>query len=362
MYKVNHTFTRLGFWYVPCLSIPLLLFLFSVQSKPPSPQSATSTTPATKLKSADPTARSQSQQQQVFQKLVTASPSVSQEPHRPKTSPPLKQKTHVKAQKHTAVAKLQKLKPKSKVKSPPYSAPAIEIRVALAIGVKELAIASSTAAQILDADGQLIQQLPFGQSFLAQSNGYAIALKDWQFPSAVWVEPTQGGAVYVGDHAYRGRLLLISQGSTLIAVNYVNLEQYLASVVGSEISASAPLAALKAQAIAARSYALVHLARPANKLYDLGASERWQAYKGLSTEYNTTQAAVSETAGQVLSYQGAIVESTYAATEEIIAKAHGGRGMSQEGAVDLAAIGYEYRQILAAYYPGAEVARLELKQ
>ena len=148
----------------------------------------------------------------------------------------------------------------------------------------------------------------------------------------------------------------------ILAINYVDLEQYLASVVGSEIIASAPLAALKAQAIAARSYALVHLARSASSLYDLGASQRWQVYKGLNTEYNTTQAAVSETAGQVLSYQGGIVESTYAATEEIIAKAHGGRGMSQEGAVDLAEQGYGYQQILAVYYPGAEVARLELKR
>lgn len=361
MHKVNPTFTRLGLWYIPCLSIPLLLFLFSVQSKPPSPQSATSTTPATRLKSAAPTARSQLQQQQVFQKLVTASPSSLSETYSPKITLPQKQKTYVKAQKHTAVAKPHKLKPQSRVKPPPYNAPAIEIRVALAIGVKELAIASTTTAQILDVNGKLIQQLPFGQSFLAQSNGYAIALKDWQLPSVVWVEPTQGGAVYVGDHAYRGRLLLISQGSTLIAVNYVDLEQYLASVVGSEISASAPLEALKAQAIAARSYALVHIARPASSLYDLGASQRWQVYKGLNTEYNTTLAAVSETAGQVLSYQGTIVESTYAATEEIIAKAHGGRGMSQTGAVDLAAIGYGYRQILAAYYPGAEVARLEVK-
>jgi SpoIID/LytB domain protein len=47
---------------------------------------------------------------------------------------------------------------------------------------------------------------------------------------------------------------------------------------------------------------------------------------------------------------------------EIIAKAHGGRGLSQEGAVDLAEQGYEYQQILAVYYPGAEVARLEVKR
>ena len=114
--------------------------------------------------------------------------------------------------------------------------------------------------------------------------------------------------------------------------------------------------------LAAWSYAMVHLSRLANEIYDLGASQRWQVYQGLSTEYNTTHQAVSQTAGQILSYQGGIVESTYAATDEIVAKAHGGRGMSQKGAATLAAQGYEYQQILAVYYPGAELARLEVRR
>ena len=66
-------------------------------------------------------------------------------------------------------------------------------------------------------------------------------------------------------------------------VNYVDLEQYLLSVVGSEMSAAAPIEALKAQAVAARSYALVHSFRDVNEQFDLGNDERHQAYKGIST-------------------------------------------------------------------------------
>ena len=47
---------------------------------------------------------------------------------------------------------------------------------------------------------------------------------------------------------------MVAQGNKLASINYVNLELYLASVVGSEMSAAAPIEALKAQAIAARSY------------------------------------------------------------------------------------------------------------
>lgn len=57
----------------------------------------------------------------------------------------------------------------------------------------------------------------------------------------MWIEPTREGAVFVGERWYRGKLLLVAQGDKLLAVNYVGLEQYLASVVGSEMSAAAPL-------------------------------------------------------------------------------------------------------------------------
>ncbi|WP_233221065.1 SpoIID/LytB domain-containing protein [Chlorogloea sp. CCALA 695] len=80
---------------------------------------------------------------------------------------------------------------------------------------------------------------------------------------------------------------MIAQRNKLLAINYVDLEQCLTSVVGSEMSAAAPMEALKAQAITARSYALVHTFCPANGWYDLGNDERHQAYKGISTEHNS---------------------------------------------------------------------------
>lgn len=54
------------------------------------------------------------------------------------------------------------------------------------------------------------------------------------------------------------------------------------------MSAAALIEALKAQAVAARSYALVHTFRPANQGFDVTSGERYQAYKGVATEYNTT--------------------------------------------------------------------------
>lgn len=209
--------------------------------------------------------------------------------------------------------------------------------------------------------------MPPSEAVQVSASDSTILFQEMQSPTPLWIEPTKGGAVFVSNNWYRGKLLLIAQGNNLLAINYVGLEEYLLSVVGlsvvgSEMSAAAPMEALKAQAVAARSYALVHTFRPANGWFDVTSGERHQAYKGIATEYNTTHQAVSETAGEILSYQGGVVESLYGATQAIVDKAHKGVGMSQTGAYAYANQGYDYRQILGVYYPGVAIARLETKQ
>ena len=86
-------------------------------------------------------------------------------------------------------------------------------------------------------------------------------------------------------------------------------------------------------------------------------SAQHQAYKGIATEYNTTHQAVSETAGQILSYKGGVVESLYGATQAIVDNAHKGVGMSQTGAYAYATQEYDYQQILGIYYPRLGIAR-----
>lgn len=244
------------------------------------------------------------------------------------------------------------------VPSPNHKAPHLEIRVALLRDATISNIGTSTTASILDDRGRVLHPISANQGLSVRANGSSLLVGDWELPAVVWIKPDKEGFVYVGDRWYRGKLLLVSQGSTFLAVNYVDLEQYLYSVVGSEMHASESIEALKAQAIAARSYALVHMIRPANPWYNLGATQRWQAYKGLEQEYNTTHQAVNETAGQVLSYKGGVVESLYAATDDIVSSVHKGRGMSQTGAYRLAAQGYDYQQILNEYYPGVSLAQL----
>ncbi|NEO70753.1 SpoIID/LytB domain-containing protein [Moorena sp. SIO3H5] len=242
---------------------------------------------------------------------------------------------------------------------PLNDAPILEMRVAVANGVKSLVVATSTPGELLDARGQPLGKLTANQGSNVKPLGDYIQIGNYKTPAGVWVKPTNGGYVLVGNRWYRGDLLLISKGDSILAVNYVDLEVYLTSVVGAEVSPSWPMASLKAQAIAARSYALVHAIRPASKFYDLGNTQRWQVYKGIKYEWNTTAQAVQETRGIFLSYKGGVVESLYAASDHIVKNVFGGQGMSQTGARELAKQGYTYQEILGNYYPGTSLAWID---
>jgi SpoIID/LytB domain protein len=94
----------------------------------------------------------------------------------------------------------------------------------------------------------------------------------------------------------------------LRAINYVGLEPYLYGVVPSEVPDDWPAEVLKAQAVAARSYALA--TRKVGGAFDLYPDVRSQVYRGVDEEVESTNAAVDETAGEVLTYRG-VIATTY---------------------------------------------------
>jgi stage II sporulation protein D len=253
--------------------------------------------------------------------------------------------------------------PAPKIAAAPLTGPTIdtvlEMRVAVAKDVEAIALTTSGGGVITDLDGNGLKSLSAETTVLAEI-GDGIVVDGAALPTAFWVYPEDGGFVAVGESWYRGRVLVALRDRGLIAVNHVLLGDYLYSVVGSEMSASWSIEALKAQAVAARSYALTHNIRPASADYfDLDNTPRFQAYTGIAREADTTQAAVQATAGEFISHDGGIVESLYAASQAIVDDAHKGSGMSQMGAKDLADQGYDYTEILGYYYPGTALGRLE---
>jgi stage II sporulation protein D len=186
------------------------------------------------------------------------------------------------------------------------------LRVAIERGVNQVKVGSSTPAVVKDGSGKTLGQLPGMSAYIAQPISGGVALDRWQ-SGLFWIEPTGKGFVYIGDRWYRGRTLVIPTQKGLTAVNWVELDEYLYSVIGGEMDSRWPQEALKAQAIAARTYALYEREKQrSNPIFDLGDSpDKWQIYKGVSSESPSTYAAVDSTAGQVLTYKNNIILSVF---------------------------------------------------
>ncbi|MEM6520376.1 MAG: SpoIID/LytB domain-containing protein, partial [Cyanobacteria bacterium P01_C01_bin.70] len=191
-----------------------------------------------------------------------------------------------------------------------FPALALEMRVAIREGESQVVVGTSNTGMIRDQQGQQIAQVPQGRSLTVAAQGSQIKAAN-SVGMSFWVEPGPDGFVFIGDRWYRGRVLVMSNGSGVTAINYVDLEQYLYSVVGGEMPTSWPLEALKAQAVAARSYVLHKRQQSRSPHYDVGSTTTWQVYGGLQEETSSTQAAVEGTRGQVLTYNGQVIEAVF---------------------------------------------------
>jgi len=113
----------------------------------------------------------------------------------------------------------------------------------------------------------------------------------------------RNGDITVNNLTVAGRVTIKRQNGRLMAINEVALEDYVKGVVPSEMSAAWHQEALKAQAMAARTYALYKIRQNGKKDFDVTASTKDQVYKGRAGADGPAGRAVDETRGQVLAFQ-----------------------------------------------------------
>ncbi len=122
----------------------------------------------------------------------------------------------------------------------------------------------------------------------------------------------QGELLVMGSR-YAGNIDVWKGENGLYIINELPLEEYVRDVVAAEISPEWDMEALKAQAVVSRTYALYQKTRNGNSLYHLASSVLHQVYKGKNTDVRIAY-AVSTTAGEVLTFDGEIIESLYHST------------------------------------------------
>lgn len=198
-----------------------------------------------------------------------------------------------------------------------------EVRIALLQGVKAVEVRG---------DGLALFDGKEGKKFWSfKERGSARLVVDGPNLKAGGLGPTEGivyglassifveakGTVQVGESAYFGRIE-IRRGAAgdLLVVNRLPMEVYLLGIIGAEMPAEWPIEALKAQAVASRTYALYRLmnARAANRSFDLSSTVVSQVYRGAEVMGPSTKAAVESTRGQVLSYDREFVEALFHST------------------------------------------------
>ena len=267
--------------------------------------------------------------------------------------------------------------------------PCFAIKIGLQTQVGKTFIGSSTKAQIINCDtNKLIFEMEKMKGYEMKPYRGVIAIKvdgKWNkmSTSKIIIKPETNGFISVKRKWYRGQFKIVNDGMGLTVINDIPLEKYLRGVVPSEMPSSWEHEAHKAQAIAARSYAIANRGKRAKYGYDLKDTPEDQAYGGASAEKTNTNEAVEETAGIVLVCQGKIVPAYYSASaggqtinasaawgndlpfirsvpsyDENVKKNGHGVGMSQHGANNLAKQGYNAYQILSYFFQNVKFARV----
>lgn len=267
--------------------------------------------------------------------------------------------------------------------------PCFAIKIGLQTDVNKTFIGASTQAEIIDCKtNKLIFVMDKMKGYEFKPYKGIIAIKvDGEFKkinsNKVVIKPESTGFVSVKRKWYRGQFILTNDGLGLTVINDIPIELYLQGVVPSEMPSGWEHDAHKAQAIAARSYALANLGKRSKYGYDLKDTPEDQAYGGATAETPQTNDAVTETCGIVLIHDGKIIPAYYSASagghtksasqvwtkdlayikavpsfDDGIKKNGHGVGMSQYGANNLAKKGYNAYQILKYFYANTKFAKI----
>lgn len=190
------------------------------------------------------------------------------------------------------------------------------VRVAIVRDSRELNLAIHGSYQLRDmTSGNVIGK----GIYLVESKvrlldrGILIGLK--VYPSThLTIEPARDASIIIDQRPFRGEVTFIrTTDNHITVVNDINVEDYIKGVLYHEVSHLWPMEALKAQAVAARTYALYSI-NPAGKPYDVTNDIYSQVYGGRSSERYRTDLAVDYTKGQVLTYNNKIIPAYFHAT------------------------------------------------
>ncbi len=178
----------------------------------------------------------------------------------------------------------------------------IIVRVELKIINKfEIEIFSKYGFFIINKDNEKIYEIKGNKSIFLE-NG-KLYIENLEIENGLEVYPCYNSMLSINKNRYRGNIKIFNNKNEIQVINNVDLEEYLYGVIGREVPTDWSLEALKAQAIASRSYVLYRIKENKNnKLYDVKSTAAAQRYGGYDYEIPKTNKAVDLTKNTVLIY------------------------------------------------------------
>ena len=135
------------------------------------------------------------------------------------------------------------------------------------------------------------------------------------FSADIEIHSDQSADLHVNRKPFRGYISIHrEENEKLLVVNHLNVESYLYGVLFHEVGSWWPMAALRAQAVASRTYALYKKEERRGKLFDMYPDQSSQMYGGANSERARSKRAVDETRGEALTFDGEIFPTFYHAT------------------------------------------------
>lgn len=198
----------------------------------------------------------------------------------------------------------------------------MEIRIGLVVGAGSVRLGGAGAVLLTEPDGSRVATIPAGETWQVSAAPAGLMLVS----PAGWTSRAVDALTLTADDvrsplringkAYRGSGEILRDRTGLTVVNRLGMESYLLGVVSAEMGRrnAAEQAALRAQAVVSRTYAMRNLRRWRSQGFDLYATVSDQAYGGVGAETAEGWAAVRETRGRLLIHDGAIAEAFYFST------------------------------------------------
>jgi stage II sporulation protein D len=196
------------------------------------------------------------------------------------------------------------------------------IRIGIVVGAAMVTVGGSDAVVVNQPDGSRVTSIPAGEAWQVSPVGPHLALVrpdgrvSHSLDGMTLAATDPGAPLRINGKSYRGVAELLRDRTGITVVNRLGIEAYLQGVVSAEMGRrrSSEQAALEAQAVVSRTYAIRNLGRWKAQGYDLSAGVNDQVYGGMAGETPEGRAAVRETRGLILNYNGATVEAFFYST------------------------------------------------